>query len=65
MANITTCDHNAEAQKLVGGRPVPCRKCGCLLEADETAPPGTVRPGNPSTVKPKYPGERKGDGRKG
>ena len=65
MGNITTCDHAGEGQKLVGGRPIPCRKCGAILEVEDGALPGTVRPGVPAISKPKYPGEQKNDGKKG
>jgi hypothetical protein len=32
QAARTTCDHNGVGQVLVPGRPVPCRKCGALIQ---------------------------------
>lgn len=33
----TSCAHNAEAQKLIPGHPVPCRKCGTPIEPEAQA----------------------------
>jgi hypothetical protein len=32
QASPTTCAHNATDQVLVAGRPVPCRKCGAMIQ---------------------------------
>lgn len=54
----TICAHNAEGQVLVPGQPVPCRKCGCMIEPE----PQAVNASNNvsrEAVAAGYPGEAK------
>jgi hypothetical protein len=50
----TICAHNAEAQPLVPGRPVPCRKCGCMIEPEQVNAENKTTPG---AIRAGYPGE--------
>lgn len=59
QASPTTCAHNAPGQTYVGGRPIPCRQCGALIQPSPRAVDagGRVQGQSAGTINALYPAD--------